>query len=265
MCLLIFAHRTSDRLPLVVAANRDEFHARPTAAAQFWPEAPLLLAGKDLQAGGTWMGITRSGRFAAITNFRRSTDPEQAARSRGHLTTDFLLGKDSPEDYMTAIAPYGEDYGGYNLLLGAGAELWYHCNVGRQLPQSLAPGLYGLGNTFLDNAWPKIELGKQRLCDLLASGDMNHAALATVVGNREPANPHQLQEFGLTGPMDAFLSAQFIQGAEYGTRATTSLWLQADGQIHWREQSFQPTGAAKGVSEFQFQLEPSTPVQSTGA
>ena len=252
MCLIIFAHQVNETFPLVVAANRDEFHARPTDPAQFWPEHPGLLAGRDLQAGGTWMGIHRNGRFAAITNFRDPAQTRPAPRSRGELPTRFLLGEPGPEAYLAELEPSAGDYAGFNLLLGEGEELWYFSNSGaltsRQATR-LSPGIYGLSNALLDTPWPKVVLGKQAMERALASASPDHDQLAAVVQDRQLASREHLDTQGLNGDMDQLLSAQFIVNPSYGTRATTTCWRDSGGRYHWREQSVGENGEPSGTVE----------------
>ena len=166
MCLLIFAHQLSADYPLMVAANRDEFYARPTAPAAFWPEYPGLLAGRDLEQGGTWMGVTREGRFAAVTNYRDPDVAMPAPRSRGELPLDYLAGSTTPASYLAELAKRGGEYAGFNLLVGDRDSLWYFANSGGQAPRALSPGLYGLSNARLDTPWPKVERGKAMLLSL---------------------------------------------------------------------------------------------------
>jgi uncharacterized protein with NRDE domain len=258
MCLLIFAHQSDPRYPLVVAANRDEFHARPTAASAFWPEHPGLLAGRDLEQGGTWMGITRAGRFAAITNYRDPSRTAPAPRSRGELPLRFLTGDASPSGFLQEVAGRAEEYAGFNLLLGDPQGLWYFSNssaAGGASPQRLEPGIYGLSNAQLDTPWPKVTLGKQKLHALLASGNMMHDELAAVVGDQRLADPEALREHGMGDGMDHLLSAQFIITGAYGTRASTTLWTTGDGQASWRELSFDAGGCVCGVEERRFSVE----------
>ncbi|MFK7977369.1 MAG: NRDE family protein [Halioglobus sp.] len=253
MCLLIFAHQPDHEHPLIIAANRDEFHVRPTRASGLWPEHPNLLAGKDLEQGGTWMGITREGRFSAITNYR---DPNQAASgplSRGALPLDFLVGDTTPEQYMLALQKSAGEYAGYNLLAGDRESLWYfansHSNNNGELPRELPPGLYGLSNASLDTPWPKVELGKARLATLLDACELSHNSLETLVSDTRTAPTEALQGVGLEGEMAQILSAQFIITPGYGTRSTTTLRTDRDGTIHWREQTFNKDGAALGETE----------------
>lgn len=149
MCLLVLAFRQLPGEPVLLAANRDEFHDRPAAPAQFWPEAPRLLAGRDLLAGGTWLGLTRHGRFAAVTNYREPPRGTAPRASRGHLVRDYLLGAATAGDYLRALQRRADDYAGFNLLLGDAGQLWWYSNRGGP-PQRLAPGVYGLSNALLD-------------------------------------------------------------------------------------------------------------------
>ncbi len=250
MCLIIFAHRVADRFPLLLAANRDEFHARPTAASAFWGDRPDLLAGRDLEQGGTWMGITRSGRFAAVTNFRDPSRTAPAPRSRGELTLNYLDSTLTPPRYLEQVAAAADEYAGFNLLLGDRDGLWYFSNSGADA-RELEPGVYGLSNALLDTPWPKVEDGKARLATV-ATGPVDHDSLAATVSDRRLAAPEALRGHGLEGGMDQMLSAQFIVNQRYGTRATTSLWIDSDARIHWREISFAPDGVEASRFEHSF-------------
>ena len=250
MCLLIFAHRVSPRHPLVVAANRDEFHARPTAASDFWTEHPDLLAGKDLEQGGTWMGITRNGRFAAITNYRDPSRTAPAPRSRGELPLHYLTGQQAPKDYLSGISEQANEYAGFNLLLGNRDELWYFTNSApeaERAPRCLPPGIYGLSNARLNTPWPKVDQGKQHLQTLLDEGTLTHETLAEVVGGQQLADPRALHQHGLASEMDLLLSAQFIVTDRYGTRSSTTLITDQDGNASWREVSFNEQGQVRGI------------------
>jgi uncharacterized protein with NRDE domain len=264
MCLLIFAHRVAREYPLVVAANRDEFHARPTARADFWPDHPQLLAGRDLEQGGTWMGATRQGRFAAITNYRDPARTAPAPRSRGELPLEFLVGEDSADSYMRQLRVRAGDYAGFNLLLGDGQELWYYSNSAADNdPHLLAPGIYGLSNAQLDTPWPKVKAGKRQLETLLeAEPDLDHDSLAAVVADRGTAAPRELMALGLDGEMDQVLSSQFIVTSSYGTRSSTTLWRTFDGTSHWRELSYDPSGRLSDTRQFTV---PSQAVASPGS
>lgn len=253
MCLLIFAHRVSPEYPLLVAANRDEFHARTTATSNFWAEYPELLAGKDLEQGGTWMGVTRGGRFAAVTNYRDPARTAAAPRSRGELPLAYLTGTQEPQAYLLDLAARAQDYAGFNLLVGNSHSLWYFTNSDILAPQCLAPGIYGLSNARLDTPWPKVELGKARLQALLEAGVISHEALATVVSDRDLADRRALSALSLDGAMDPVLSAQFIVTEAYGTRSNTTVWTDDQARMSWREQSFDERGKLRAAQQLEFQ------------
>jgi len=256
MCLVIFAHQCSPQYPLVVSANRDEFHARATEPSHFWPEQPQVLAGRDLEQGGTWMGTTRTGRFAAITNLRDPARTAPAPRSRGALILNFLAGEASPEAYLAEIRAEADQYAGFNLVVGDLQSLWIFSNSqGSGDPKALAPGLYGLSNAALNTPWPKVTLGKSALAGSLENSTLSHAELATAVHDRGLARPEELANHGLTGEMDQALSAQFITAGVYGTRSTTTLWLTRAGVAHWCERSFDEVGRETGRVEECFRLE----------
>ena len=257
MCLLIFSHGLDSRYPLVLAANRDEFHARQTAAATFWAEHPQLLAGRDLEQGGTWMGLTREGRFAAITNCRDPARTAPAPRSRGELPLDYLKGNQDARSFLLDTLANAQEYAGFNLLVGTPGSLWYLTNsqpAKQCKPIELAPGLYGLSNAQLDTPWPKVALGKARLQAVLGTGEPDHDTLATVVGDRELADPAELQQLGLTDDMAQTLSSQFITTTRYGTRSSTTLWTDNTGKAHWRESTFDERGEIVKRQEERFTL-----------
>ena len=254
MCLLIFAHHIAPEYPLLVAANRDEFHARPTAVSDFWSAYPQLLAGRDELQGGTWMGVTRSGRFAAVTNYRDPARTAAAPRSRGELPLGYLTGALDPQSYLDSIARQASDYAGFNLLVGDRDSLWYFSNSDSAGPRCLAPGIYGLSNARLETPWPKVEVGKTRLLALLQDGSITHAALATVVTDRQLADERALARQGLDGSMAHTLSAQFIVTDTYGTRSTTTLWTDRHAQTSWREHSFDAQGMLRVAQQKEFSL-----------
>ncbi|HTQ76433.1 MAG TPA: NRDE family protein [Burkholderiales bacterium] len=213
MCLILLAWRRDPAFPLVVAANRDEFHARPAARAGFWDDAPAVLAGRDLEARGTWMGVSRSGRFAAVTNFRGAREP-RAVESRGALVAGFLLGDSSPEGFVTSLESRKNGYSGFNLLACDGGELWWLSNRDGA-PRRLAPGVYGLANDLLDT--PEVGEPKARFERAL-----------------EPAP-------ALETLFDV-LRASHIVGPQYGTRCATLLLRGADGVARYAERAFDPGG-----------------------
>lgn len=242
MCLIVFAWRPDQPQALVLAANRDEFYARPAAPLGAWPDAPGVIAGRDLEAGGTWLGIGAEGRFAALTNLR---DPRQAPglRSRGELPADYLRGTQSPQAYLEQLAARAGHYAGFNLLLGDGRQMW-HFNPREGAPRCLPAGLYGLSNASLDTPWPKLQQAKEALAQCLQAPD--EAQLLALLADARQAPEHLLPQTGVGQETERLLSSVFIHSAHYGTRASSALILNADGGWQLTERSFGPHGAPLG-------------------
>ena len=256
MCLILLAHRAHPLYRLVVAANRDEFHARPTAPAAFWPDAPYLLAGRDLREGGTWMGVTRSGRFAAVTNYREMAPPPPDAPSRGHLPGGFLVGEETPEAYLRSLEVRAGAYAGFNLLAGDGETLGYLSNRGGGV-RVLEPGVYGLSNALLDTPWPKVERGKAGLREIVAEGgEIDPEALLRLLAESEPAPDARLPDTGVGRERERMLSSLFIRGPEYGTRASTALLVRHDGRATFVERGVLPGGEERPEARFTFSCAP---------
>ncbi|PKO31850.1 MAG: hypothetical protein CVU34_16835 [Betaproteobacteria bacterium HGW-Betaproteobacteria-7] len=239
MCLIVVGWRAHADYPLVVAANRDEFYARPTAEAAPWPEAPAVFGGIDREAGGTWLGITRSGRFAAVTNVREP-GMAQGQCSRGMLTRDFLLSRQTASDYAQGLA--GEHYSGFNLLLSDGESLVY-CSNRDGAPRLLAPGVYGLSNHQLDSPWPKLLTARQRFAAALPALPADNA-LFTLLADDSIVADDELPQTGVSLEWERRLSAIFVKSENYGTRASTVAWQRRDGAVHLHEQRFGPHGRA---------------------
>lgn len=242
MCLIVFAWRPDHATPLIVAANRDEFYARPTLPLAAWEDFPGLYAGRDLEAGGTWMGIAPGGRFAALTNVR---DPDQplGPRSRGELVAAFLQGRLAPLDYLRQIARRASDYSGFNLLVGDPEQLCYfNPRVGP--PTAVAPGVHGLSNAALDTPWPKLLNARSSLEAVLEQPDAG--SLVALLADERRASDGELPETGVGLATERLLSSVFITSPNYGTRASTALIVHADGRRELLERSFGPSGARLG-------------------
>lgn len=230
MCLILLAWQAHPRYPLVVAANRDEFYDRPAAAVHFWPQTKLL-AGRDLEGGGTWLGMTRDGRFAALTNYRQ---PEPAPLppgqpTRGALVRDFLLGQQAPADYLRQILrdKTCAAYRGFNLLCGTLADgLWYGSNRSHHPPEPLSPGVHGLSNHLLNTPWPKVVTGRAALTRALKHLP-EESALHALLHNPQTYPDEQLPDTGIDLARERLLSAGFIRSPGYGTRCSTILLLDA--------------------------------------
>lgn len=240
MCVIAWAWRAHPDYPLVVIGNRDELHARPAEPAGWWDEAPQVLAGRDAEAGGTWLGVTRAGRFAAVTNRRPGRRPP-AAPSRGALTAAFLKSGDDAATAAAAVA--AGRYAGFNLLLGDGTSLEFVSN--REPARMLAPGVYGMANAELDEAAPKV----RRLRDALATWARTRAG---------PTPAAWIARLGEDVPLagEDPLSAVFVRGASYGTRASTVLVLGADAGAVFVERRFAAGGAPLDENQFRFKLQP---------
>ena len=237
MCLILIAWRAHPAFPLVVAANRDEFYARPTALAARWPESPEIIGGRDLEAGGTWLGISADGRFAAVTNVREP-GAAKGELSRGELTRNFLESRQSPEQYLAAL-DYAA-YSGFNLLLSDGHSLHYASNRG-PLARSLAPGIYGLSNHLLDSPWPKLISARQRFSVALHNLPASQPFF-DILRDDEIVPDDQLPNTGVPLEWERRLSAIFVRSAEYGTRAATLVTVNAEKSLFFEERSFGPNG-----------------------
>jgi uncharacterized protein with NRDE domain len=252
MCLIVFAWKTRPDLPLVVAANRDEWRDRPAEPAHWWPDHPQLLAGRDLQAGGTWMGITRNARFAAVTNFRDPAERRTTAKSRGGLVTEFLLGTDSPARFLSNLAARSHDYNGFNLILGDGASLFYFGSR-EGVPRAIEPGVHGLSNHTLDEPWPKVLRGNLAMDAALASQDPS-PALFDMLSDGERASDDALPKTGVGIEWERRLSSPLITGADYGTRASTVLTVAASGEAKLEERTRAADGSVSGIASVAFGL-----------
>ena len=249
MCLIVLAFRSDPQLPLVVAANRDEFHARPTQAAGWWPDQRDILGGRDLLAGGSWLALHRNGRFAAVTNFRDAEPKQGTFRSRGDLVAGFLQGDLSPGDYLDSIR--GKDYNGFNLLVASVDELGYMSNQGGA-PQLLPPGIYGLANARLDSPCDKVQRSKQRLADLIRNDDVNDTSLMRLLGDREKGPPGEVDASRLPFATAHATTAPFIVMPEFGTRCSTLVSADSKGTWRFLERRFDPAGVNAGESPFSF-------------
>ncbi|MFK7847532.1 MAG: NRDE family protein [Rhodothermales bacterium] len=236
MCLILFSYDQHPKYQLILAANRDEFLERPTAPAASWDEHPGLIAGRDLKAGGTWMGITADLRFAAITNYRDPASEKKDAPSRGHLVSDYLKGKMHPEAYLQALDKRAAEYNGYNLLLGSGSDLWYYSNK-ENLVKKVRPGIHGLSNHLMNTPWPKVERGKLGLQNATAGEHISSDALIALLKDPQTAPDEALPSTGVPLEWERMLSPMFIQAPHYGTRASTVMLIDRAGRVTFVEQT----------------------------
>ncbi|MGM0425363.1 MAG: NRDE family protein [Thermodesulfobacteriota bacterium] len=244
MCVAFLALGQHQEYSLILAANRDEFYKRSTKKAHFWENAPHVLAGRDLEAGGTWMGVTLSGSMALLTNFREAKGQEENLPSRGELVRDYLLQEPEPKHYLDRLQKAGSKYSGFSLLFGRGDELYYFSNRDIEAVGRLQPGIHGLSNAGLNSPWPKVELGKGLLAEHLRQEESpDPAALQNLLSRRDRFQDQDLPDTGVGLELERFLSQIFILGHEYGTRASSILLLDQKGGLFFQEKSFKPFSA----------------------
>lgn len=265
MCLIVFKYDPDDRRKLIVVANRDEFLNRPTQRAHFWEDHVGLLAGRDLQEGGTWMGIHTSGRFAAVTNYREPGFVKDNVLSRGKLVVDFLSGSTSSESYVEALQAQYDAYNGFNILVYDGTSLGYASNRSPNPPQLLAPGLYGLSNHLLDTPWPKVERAKNRLSEALVSDCSSDALgvegkLLQVLEDESLAPDERLPQTGVPLELERKLSAMLIKMPEYGTRSTSLVTMYSNNELRLVEKAvcLEAMTSNYDDSTVQYHIEPRT-------
>ncbi|HET6871822.1 MAG TPA: NRDE family protein [Sporolactobacillaceae bacterium] len=241
MCLILFAYHVHPKYKLIVAANRDEFYERSTLQAHFWEDCPNILAGRDLEKMGTWMGVTTTGRFAALTNYRNPKENTQGKRSRGELVARALKHEGKIQAFMQKVSEENTLYPGYNLLAGDINELFYYSNVGKEL-QKVRPGIYGLSNHLLNSNWPKVEKGKLELSKII-DGKRNviGADLMGLLQYSDPFQDELLPDTGVSPEMERMLSPLFIKSDHYGTRSSTVL-LASDNHAKYVERVFSKQG-----------------------
>jgi uncharacterized protein with NRDE domain len=256
MCLIAFAWKAHPDFPLIVAANRDEWHDRPTATAAWWDDHPEILAGRDLKAGGTWLGVSRSGRFAALTNFRDPSDKKSDAPSRGHLVSRFLAGAESARDYLVALRRDAPRYQGFNLLVGDRHSLFYFgSRTGEILP--VPAGVHGLSNHTLNEPWPKVERAKSALEAALQhemSEKVRQMAIYELLSNATKAPDSVLPDTGVGLEWERILSPALIVTEKYGTRCSTVLSISSRGEVMFEERSLDCNGAVVGTAAHRFTL-----------
>jgi uncharacterized protein with NRDE domain len=236
----------------VVAANRDEYHDRPSAPLARWPAAAEILAGRDLRAGGTWLGIDRGRRFGVVTNFLDLVRAPPGAPSRGGLIPGYLEGTAGPGDYLAALAPTATGYGGFNLLLADSDSLWYATNRGAPFARALSPGIHGLSNEQLDTPWPKL-LRVRRGFEawLRGGGSVDNGDLLALLADRTPASEEEgRSSTGLPPGWERTLSSPFVLNQNYGTRCSTLVAMEPSGACYLAERRFDAVGACNGETQY---------------
>lgn len=242
MCLIAFAYKKHPVYRLILAANRDEFLARPTQAAARWGNPDGMVAGKDLQAGGTWMGVDRKGRFGALTNYRERIEEKEAAPSRGKLIVNYMSQDRAPVDYLENLDIISHQYNGFNLLVGDKRDCWWYSNRGGY--RQVEPGIYGLSNHLLDTPWPKLNRAKEVMTGIVPSMDIDVNALLDAFKDTSRPPDHELPDTGVGIEWERTLGSMFIEAPKYGTRCTSVILQKYDGNIVFTERTYPTDGSA---------------------
>jgi uncharacterized protein with NRDE domain len=253
MCLIFLALDAHPKFPLVIAANRDEFYDRPTAPASFWADAPELLAGQDLRAGGTWLGITRTGRIAALTNFRDPKLNRADAPSRGKLVADFLLSSETPALYLERLSHNSRQYNGFTLLTGERGQFYWYSNRGNAI-RKLSSGIHGLSNHLVDTPWPKVSKGKEEMSRILAQEQVPVEGLFALLLDRTIVQDTLLPDTGVGLEWERILSPVFISSPTYGTRSSTVILVDQSGAAAFTERTFEKDVGGCSTAERSFTL-----------
>jgi uncharacterized protein with NRDE domain len=254
MCLILFAYQAHPDYPLIMVANRDEFYQRPTAPAAFWKDSPHVLAGRDLEKGGTWMSVTRTGRFAALTNYRAPGQNRANMNSRGFLVSDYVTGTKEPKAYLQAVQEEREKYNGFNLLVGDMESLYYYSPVLNEITK-VPPGIHGLSNAVLDTPWPKVRKGSKQLKQVLSRQIIHEDDLLAILSDSSEATDEELPDTGVGREWEKRLSPLFIESDTYGTRSSTLLTMTHNGEVSFTERSLLPNEREWKQSHFVFSVQ----------
>ncbi len=255
MCLILFSYRSHPGCPLILAANRDEFYERPTAPASFWEESPDMLAGRDLRDGGTWLGITKAGRMAAITNYRDPRTLKEGAPSRGGLVSGFLRGDEPPREYIRRIRRGSGRYNGFNLILGDGSGLFHFSNTTDAF-REISPGVHGISNHLLDTPWPKVKRGTRLLDGLISDHqDPPPDEIFQILADTSRPDDRDLPDTGVGIEWERVLSSIFIQSDGYGTRSSSVILVDREGNVRFIERSFSSGLGDHETVQFEFRVQ----------
>ncbi|MEK4024712.1 NRDE family protein [Sporosarcina sp. FSL W7-1283] len=254
MCLLAFQLQSHPKYKLILMANRDEAYDRPTAPAEFWQDHPDILAGRDLEQMGTWLGVNKQGKIAALTNFRDFSLPIKGIQSRGHIVSSYLQSQTPPREFMEQLHANHDEYTGFNVLAGSSEELFYYSNMEQSI-RYLTTGTYGLSNALLDTPWPKVEETKRLLSDYTKTADKIDVDILFEMMQRAEGFPlEQLPDTGVGEELESLLSSIFITSEGYGTRCTTVVLIDSDDRVYFEERTFK-NGEFTTTQKFSFEIE----------
>ncbi|MFP8489252.1 NRDE family protein [Gracilimonas sp. Q87] len=255
MCLITFAYKKHLKYELILAGNRDEFYGRPTRSAQFWTEEGHsdILAGKDLEAGGTWLGIHKDGRWGALTNYRDPTVIKEDPPSRGELVMNYLTSDNSAIEYLQNLSTTAQDYNGFNLLLWDNGHFYHFSNQSKRMT-TIEPGVHGISNALLDTSWPKVDSANEQMKKLISSDEINKEELFELLLDQSKANDEDLPVTGIPRDLEKAISSIFIKTENYGTRCSSILLIDKNGNIDFTERTFNP-GSDTIKNEQHYQIE----------
>jgi len=255
MCLIVFSFKNHQKYPLIIAANRDEFYDRPTRPARFWDEETQLLAGKDEKLGGTWLGVTKQGKIAALTNYRDFSNIKEDAPSRGKITIEYLTGDKKALDYLKELHKSSNTYNGFNLINGNHDALYHYSNQTEKITP-IKPGIHGVSNAVLNTPWPKVETAKSAFKEAIDRDDIDEKKIFALLRNSKQYPLNQLPNTGLSDEMEKLVSSAFIKSEDYGTRCSTLITVRNDGEITFIEKTYKPSaGALTSETRFSFTIE----------
>jgi len=254
MCLCLFAINEHDEFPFILIANRDEFRKRPAAKAAFWEDNPNVLAGRDLEGMGTWLGANKFGKIAFLTNYRHPDFFGRKGPTRGSLVSNFLIGDENGESYLKSIENT-EVYNGFNLVVGTSEKLFYYSNVENEIKE-IDSGIHGLSNAFLDTSWPKVDDGKSKLKTAIETDMLDSESLFSILHDSSFAKSEELPQTGVGPELEKVLSAKFINTPDYGTVCSTVVKVNRHGYCQLDEKSFDGNGSEIGKVSYQFKLVP---------
>jgi uncharacterized protein with NRDE domain len=253
MCVCLFAIDQHDEYPFILLANRDEFRARPAAKAAFWQDHPEVLAGRDLEGMGTWLGINTRGEVAFLTNYRHPNYFHRKGPTRGKLVSEFLSTEADAETYLTSMKN-AEAYNGFNLVAGKPSELFYFSNV-QGTPEPIGSGIHGLSNAFLNTPWPKVDDGKFKLKQAIETDALNSANLFSILQDARMADDGNLPDTGVGQELEKLLSAKFINTPSYGTVCSTVVKIDRHRNCYFEEKTFDVHGNEADKMEYLITLE----------
>ncbi|MEQ8523729.1 NRDE family protein [Gracilimonas sp.] len=254
MCLITFAYKSHPRYDLILAGNRDEFYGRPTREAKFWSEEgnPNILAGKDLEAGGTWLGVHKSGKWSALTNYRDPSIKKEDPPSRGEIVLDYLKANQTAMDYLADLSKKAELYNGFNLLVWDEKDFYHYSNQNKKVTR-IEPGIHGLSNALLDTPWPKLVTANQELRNIISEEDFDKEDIFKLLADDRKASDHELPVTGIPKELEKAVSSIFIKTENYGSRCSTVLLIDKEGNIDFTERRFEP-GTTEIAGEQYFRI-----------